>query len=59
MVVGVKRTLLGYGTVERTVSWTLEELSRWTNELRDVQNLDFPFSRNWWQSKNSRASGIA
>jgi hypothetical protein len=30
--------------LERTASWTLEELSRWTNELRDVQNLDFLFS---------------
>jgi hypothetical protein len=31
--------------LERTASWTLEEfLSRWTNELQDVQNLDFLFS---------------
>jgi hypothetical protein len=35
--------------LERTASWTLEELSRWTNELRDMQNLDFLFSQNWRQ----------
>ncbi len=29
-----------YHVLERTLGWMLEELARWTNELRDVRNLD-------------------